>query len=75
MANSFPDNSGSATSYDDDSEQLKPFRIQLAERINQLRFGTLRHWLAQLDEAALTAFYQGSQALAEVAKQDTGRNA
>src|SRR6266536_4959126 len=50
--------------------QLSPGGEELAERINQVRFGTLRRWLAQLDDAALAAFHQGSQALAAVAKSE-----
>lgn len=52
--------------------QLSPGGEELAERINQLRFGTLRRWLAQLDEAALAAFYEGSRALAMVAERKQG---
>jgi DNA-binding MarR family transcriptional regulator len=51
--------------------QLSPNGVELAERINQVRFGTLRRWLAQLDDTALTAFQQGSQALADVARSET----
>src|SRR5215216_2693424 len=51
--------------------QLSPSGEELAERINQVRFGTLRRWLAQLDDATLAAFLQGSCALAEVAKAET----
>jgi DNA-binding MarR family transcriptional regulator len=54
--------------------QLSPGGEELAERINQLRFGTLRRWLAQLDEATLAAFYEGSRALAMVAEKNTGRD-
>ena len=54
--------------------QLSPGGEDLAERINQLRFGTLRRWLAQLDEATLAAFYEGSRALAMVAEKNTGRD-
>src|SRR6266540_4472439 len=50
--------------------QLSPSGEELAERIKQIRFGALRRWLAQLDEAALAAFHQGSQALAAVAKSE-----
>lgn len=51
--------------------QLSASGEELAERINQIRFGTLRRWLTQLDQTALTAFHQGSQALAAVAKSET----
>jgi len=51
--------------------QLSPSGEELAERINQIRFGALRRWLAQLDDATLTAFHQGSQALAAVAKSES----
>jgi len=50
---------------------LSPSGEELAERINQIRFGALRRWLAQLDDATLTAFHQGSQALAAVAKSES----
>ena len=53
--------------------QLSPGGEELAERINQVRFGTLRRWLAQLDDATLAAFLQGSCALADVAKAETMR--
>ena len=53
--------------------QLSPGGEELAERINQVRFGTLRRWLAQLDDATLAAFLQGSRALADVAKAETTR--
>ena len=51
--------------------QLSPSGEELAERINQVRFGTLRRWLTQLDDATLAAFLHGSRALAEVAKAET----
>ena len=51
--------------------QLSPGGEELAERINQVRFGTLRRWLTQLDDNMLTAFLQGSRALADVAKAET----
>src|SRR5215217_9612792 len=38
--------------------QLSPGGEELAERINQVRFGTLRRWLAQLDDATLAAYLQ-----------------
>ena len=50
--------------------QLSPGGEELAERINQVRFGTLRRWLAQLDDAALAAYLHGSRALADVAKAE-----
>ena len=53
--------------------QLSPGGEELAGRINQVRFGALRRWLAQLDDATLAAFLQGSLALAEVAKAETTR--
>jgi DNA-binding MarR family transcriptional regulator len=53
--------------------QLSPGGEELAERFNQVRFGTLRRWLAQLDDATLAAFLQGSRALADVAKAETSR--
>ena len=53
--------------------QLSPGGEELAERINQVRFGTLRRGLAQLDDATLAAFLQGSRALADVAKAETTR--
>src|SRR5215212_5656876 len=51
--------------------QLSPEGEELAERINQVRFGTLRRWLTQLDNATLAAYLQGSRALADVAKAET----
>src|SRR5262245_33117179 len=51
--------------------QLSPGGEELAERINQVRFGTLRRWLAQLDDATLTAFLQALRALVDVAKAET----
>ena len=51
--------------------QLSPGGEELAERINQVRFGTLRRWLAQMDDAMLAAFLQGSLALADVARAET----
>src|SRR4051812_9567629 len=51
--------------------QLSPGGEELAERINQVRFGTLRRWLAQLDDDTLAAFLHGSIALAKVAKSET----
>ena len=51
--------------------QLSPGGQELAERINQVRFGTLRRWLAQLDDATLAAFLQGSRALADIATAET----
>jgi DNA-binding MarR family transcriptional regulator len=51
--------------------QLSPGGEELAERINQVRFGTLRRWLAQLDDATLAAFLQASRALADIAKAET----
>jgi len=36
-----------------------------------VRFGTLRRWLAQMDDAMLAAFLQGSLALADVARAET----
>jgi MarR family transcriptional regulator, organic hydroperoxide resistance regulator len=51
--------------------QLSPGGEELAERINQVRFGTLRRWLAQLDDAMLEAFLQSSRALAAVARAET----
>jgi MarR family transcriptional regulator, organic hydroperoxide resistance regulator len=53
--------------------QLSPSGEELAEQINQVRFAALRRWLAQLDDAALTAFHQGSRALAAVAKSETSQ--
>src|SRR5215212_8127666 len=53
--------------------QLSPSGEELAERINQVRFGTLRRWLTQLDDAMLVAFLQGSRALADIAKAETTR--
>jgi DNA-binding MarR family transcriptional regulator len=50
--------------------QLAPDGQELAERINQVRFGTLRRWLALLDDAALAAFAQGAHALADVATSE-----
>lgn len=51
--------------------QLSPDGENLVERINQVRFGTLRRWLAQLDDATLSAFLQALRALADVAKAET----
>jgi DNA-binding MarR family transcriptional regulator len=51
--------------------QLSPDGEDLVERINQLRFGTLRRWLAQLDQATLTTFLQALRALADVARAET----
>jgi DNA-binding MarR family transcriptional regulator len=51
--------------------QLSPDGEDLAERINQVRWGTLRRWLAQLDEATLTAFLQALRALTAVANAET----
>jgi DNA-binding MarR family transcriptional regulator len=51
--------------------QLSPGGEEIVETINQTRFGTLRRWVAQLDDAALAAFHQGSRALAAVAKSET----
>ena len=51
--------------------QLSPGGEELAERINQVRFGTLRRWLAQMDDSMLAAFLQGSLALADVARAET----
>jgi DNA-binding MarR family transcriptional regulator len=51
--------------------QLSPGGEELAERINQVRFRTLRRWLAQLDDATLAAYLQSSRALADVAKAET----
>jgi len=53
--------------------QLSPSGEEMVEQINQTRFGTLRRWLAQLDDTALAAFYQGSRALEAVAKSETSR--
>jgi DNA-binding MarR family transcriptional regulator len=53
--------------------QLAPAGQELAERINQVRFGTLRRWLALLDDAALAAFAQGTYALAEIARSETAQ--
>lgn len=50
--------------------QLSPGGEELAEQINQIRFAPLRRWLAQLDDATLAAFHQGSQALAAVATSE-----
>ena len=50
--------------------QLSPSGEDLVERINQVRFGTLRRWLAQLDQATLTAFLHALRALADVAKAE-----
>jgi len=51
--------------------QLSPSGEDLVERINQVRFGTLRRWLAQLDQATLTAFLHALRSLADVAKAET----
>src|SRR5215216_1100146 len=51
--------------------QLSPGGEELAERINQVRFGTLRRWLTQLDDATLAAYLQSSRSLADVAKAET----
>ena len=51
--------------------QLSPGGEELVERINQVRFGTLRRWLGQLDDATLSAFLQALRALADVAKAET----
>ena len=51
--------------------QLSPGGEELAERINQVRFGTMRRWLAQLDDAMLTALLQALRALADVARAET----
>jgi DNA-binding MarR family transcriptional regulator len=51
--------------------QLSPDGEDLVERINQLRFGTLRRWLAQLDQATLTTFLQALRARADVARAET----
>jgi DNA-binding MarR family transcriptional regulator len=51
--------------------QLSPEGEELAERINQVRFGTLRRWLMQLDDATLEAYLQSSRALAVVARAET----
>jgi DNA-binding MarR family transcriptional regulator len=51
--------------------QLSPAGEELAERINQVRFGTLRRWLTQLDDATLATYLQSSRALADVAKAET----
>ena len=51
--------------------QLSPGGEELAERINQVRWGTLRRWLAQLDDAMLATFLQALRALADVAKAET----
>jgi len=51
--------------------QLSPGGEELAERINQVRFGTLRRWLSKLDDATLAAYLQSSRALADVAKAET----
>jgi DNA-binding MarR family transcriptional regulator len=53
--------------------QLSPSGEELAERINQVRFGPLRRWLAQLDDAALAAFHHGSRALVAVARSETAQ--
>lgn len=50
--------------------QLSPAGIELAERLQQLRFEPLRRWLAQLDDAILANLAQGTQALADVAVSD-----
>lgn len=51
--------------------QLSPGGEELAERINQVRFGTLRRWLAQLDDATLEAYLHSTRALAAVARAET----
>jgi DNA-binding MarR family transcriptional regulator len=51
--------------------QLSPSGEALAEQISQVRFEVLRRWLAMLDDPALLAVYQGSQALSDVVRSDT----
>src|SRR5262245_57090631 len=53
--------------------QLSSSGEELIDRINHIRFGTLRRWLTQLDDAALAALYQGSCAVEAVAKSETSR--
>jgi DNA-binding MarR family transcriptional regulator len=50
--------------------QLAPSGEELAERISQVRFATLRRWLVQLGDADLAAFHRGARALADVSSPD-----
>lgn len=50
--------------------QLAPSGQELAERIMQLRFGTLRRWLGQLDDRTLADFHRGAVALADISSSD-----
>jgi len=50
--------------------QLAPSGQELAERISEVRFATLRRWLTQLDDATLAAFHRGALALADISSSD-----
>jgi len=51
--------------------ELSPQGVKLLDQLREVRIEPLQRWLAQLDEAALSALRHGLQALADVARAET----
>lgn len=51
--------------------ELSSEGVKLVGQLREIRIEQLQRWLAQLDDAALTALHLGLRALADVAKAET----